>query len=169
MRAASASSSALARKVAKALRVVSGLGAGIGMAILGGLVFGLILHVFLKLSEGQATTKQTLGMVYWAGLIGYGLKTILSWIVLVVTQNVQLSALSVTSLMPDGNPQSLAFVLAGWFGDPFVWWMLAVLSIGAVIVHRLPMVRGATVVVATYTLLGAVMAAFTLIGSALSG
>lgn len=151
------------------LRVLVGLGAGLGVVLLGALVFGLVLHLFLKLSEGQGTVKHTLGIVYWSGLIAYGLKTLLSWIVVVLTGSMQMATLSAASLIPDPNPQSLSYVLAGLFGDPFVYWMLAVAVIGVSRVHLIPVVRAAVVVVATYVLLSAIPVGFTLLGQMVSG
>jgi hypothetical protein len=151
------------------LRIVSGLGAGFGVTILGGMIFALIVHLFLRLSEGSGRLGQTVGVVFWSGLIAYGLKTVLAWVVLVVTGSAQAAGLTLASLFPDPDPQSLPYLLATLFGDPFVWWMLAVAVIGMACAHRLTWGRAATVVAATYVLLSAVLVGFNLLGQAVSG
>ncbi|MBD3220709.1 hypothetical protein GF314_05660 [bacterium] len=151
------------------LRILSGLGAGFGVTILGGLVFALITHMFLKLSEGEGRLGQSVGVVFWAGLIAYGLKPIISWVILLATGSVHAAGLTVASLLPDPDPGSVTYVLASMFGDPFVWWMIGVVAIGMAIAHRMTFGRATTVVVATYLLLSAILVGFTLVGQAVSG
>lgn len=151
------------------LRLISGIGAGFGVVILGGLIFAIITHMFLKLSEGQGRIGQTVGVVFWSGLIAYGLKTVLSWVVLVVSGSVTAASLTAAALLASPDPQSIGYVLASMFGDPFVWWMLVVSAIGMTFSHRIPFARAATVVGATFMLLSAVLVGFTLLGQAVSG
>jgi hypothetical protein len=151
------------------LRVLSGLGAGFGVTILGGLIFALITHMFLKLSEGGGRLGQSVGVVFWAGLIAHGLKPIVSWIILVTTGSVTAAGLTAASLFADPDPGSTAYVLASVLGDPFAWWMIGVVAIGMAIAHRMTFGRAATVVVATYLLLSAILVVFALVGQAVSG
>jgi hypothetical protein len=146
------------------LRVLMGLGSGLSAAVFAILLPGLILHLFLRLSEGAGTARQTLGVVCWAGLIAYGLRTLLSWIIVAVTGSGVHAGLTAASLMPAGNPASLGHVIANLYGDPFVYWMLWVILLGVMQVHRLAFNRALTVIVATYVLLSAVPIGFTLLG-----
>lgn len=151
------------------LRVAAGLGAGFSVAIFAVLVPGLLLHVFLRLSEGQGTLRQTVGVVCWAGLIPYGLRTLLSWLVVILTGSGRLAGLTLASFLPDPNPQSVGYMLANLFGDPFLYWMLWVVVLGAMQAHRLSFNRTLMVVAATYVLLSAVPVGFSLLGQVLAG
>ncbi|MEZ4386677.1 MAG: YIP1 family protein [Candidatus Krumholzibacteriia bacterium] len=150
------------------LRVLTAVGAGLGVVV-SGLIFALVCHLFLRLSEGQGRLGQSVGVVFWAGLIAYGLKTILGWIVLVATGSVRATGLTAAALLPDANQQSVGVVVANLLGDPFAWWMLAVIALGMAVCHRLQVSRAAVVIVATYLLLGAVMVGLTLIQQFVSG
>jgi hypothetical protein len=150
------------------LRAFSALGGGVGV-VFGGLIFALFCHLFIRLSEGQGRLGQTVGVVFWAGLIAYAFKTLLAWIVLVVTGSVRLSSLSAAAFIGDGNPQSLPTLLGNLLGDPFVWWMLFVVMVGMAVAHKLAFARAATVVAATYLLLAAIMTGFSLVGTLVSG
>lgn len=133
------------------------------------LLTGLVLHSFLRLSEGKGKLRQTLGVVSWAGLIAYGLRTMLSWVIVAVTGSGTYAGLTAASLMSDANPSSVPFVVAGIYGDPFIYWMLWVVLIGVIVVHQLPRSRALIVVAATYVLLSIVPIAFTLLGQAVGG
>lgn len=150
------------------LRVFSGLGGGVGV-VLGGLIFALVCHLFIRLSEGQGRLGQSVGVVFWAGLIVYSFKTLLTWVVLVVTGSVTASSLTLAAVVGDGNPQSVPTMLGNLLGDPFVWWMLYVVMVGMAVAHRMAFNRAATVVVATYLLLVAIMTGFGLLGTLMSG
>jgi len=151
------------------LRLVSGFGAGIG-AWLMLLIPGLIYHLFLKLSEGKATVGQTLGVTYWAGLIPFGVKTVLSWVLLVLTGSVAAAqATGVAALLGDRDPQSLPFLLAAFFGDAFMIWYLVLLVLGFALVHGVSRQRAAVVTIATYVLVSAVQITLTLLGQAMGG
>lgn len=151
------------------LRVLMGLGSGLSAAVFAILIPGLVLHMFLRLSEGQGTARQTLGVVCWAGLIAYGLRTILSWFIVALTGSGTHAGLTVASLMQDANPSSLGYVIANLYGDPFVYWMLWVILLGIVQVHQLAFSRALTVLVATYVLLSAIPIGFTLLGQVFGG
>ncbi|MDY0109792.1 MAG: YIP1 family protein [Candidatus Krumholzibacteria bacterium] len=150
------------------LRLLTGLGAGLS-AVLAILLPGLVLHLFLRLSEGKGKLRQTLGVVSWAGLIAYGLRTVLSWAIVAATGSGTYAGLTAASLMPEANPSSVPFVVAGIYGDPFIYWMLWVVLIGVILVHQLPRSRALIVVAATYVLLSIVPIAFTLLGQAVGG
>jgi len=150
------------------LRVVTGLGAGVGVFV-GGAVFAMICHLFLKLSEGRGRMGQSMGVTFWAGLIAYGLKSLLSWGVLVATGSVKAMSLTAVALLPDFDPSSMPAMIASFFGDPFLWWMLVVVVIGMARAHTLPTRSAATVVVATYALLMALMIGLQVVSKALTG
>ena len=151
------------------LRVLVGLGAGLFGGILTILLPTLVLHLFLKLSEGQGQLKQSLGVVFWASLIAYGWRTLVSWVIVVVTGSSHWANLTVTGFLADVNPQSLPMTLAQLYGDPFMYWTLAVAVLGLAMAHRLTLGRVAVVTVATYVLLSAIPIAATLLGRAMSG
>ncbi len=151
------------------LRVVAGLGSGFSVALFAVLVPGLLLHLFLRLSEGQGSLRQTLGVVSWAGLTAYGVRTLLSWIIVILTDSGRRAGLTLASLLPEPNPQSVGYMLANLYGDPFAYWMLWVIVLGAMQTHRLAFGRALVVIAATYVLLSAVPIGFTLLGQTLSG
>lgn len=151
------------------LRVVSGLGAGIMVTIISIMLPALLMHVFMKLSGGKGEMSQSLGVIFWSGLIAYGLRTILSWIIIVITGSSLRASLTAATLMSDPNPNSVGYVIAGLYGDPFMYWTLFVAVIGMAIVHEVDRVRAATVVLATYVLLSAIPVGMTLLGQAVGG
>lgn len=151
------------------LRVLMGLGAGLSVLVFAVLLPGWLLHLFLRLSEGKGTVKQTIGVVCWAALIPYGLRTLLSWIIVVGTGSGRFAGLTLASVLPNPNPQSLTYTIAGVYGDPFTYWMLWVILLGVMIVHRLPFVRSLTVIAATYVLLSVFPIGGSLLGQVLAG
>ncbi len=151
------------------LRLLMGLGAGLSVVLFTLLVPGLLLHLFLRLSEGKGELRHTLGVICWAGLIPYALRTVLSWVVLVIFGSTRAAGLTLTMFMPDPNPQSMAYVAAGIYGDPFMYWMLYVVVLGIATVHKLTVARSAIVVAATYLLLSAVPVGMAMLGQMVSG
>lgn len=148
------------------LRVVIGLSTGLGVWVMV-LVFGLIYHLFLRLSEGKGSVGQSLGVVYWAGLVPYGLKTIVGWAILVATGSVTgAQATGLAFLVRDQGQKSVVYQLATWFGDAFAIWGTVLTIIGFAVVHRLPRRRAAIVTVAVYVLLAAVMIGISALGKA---
>lgn len=148
------------------LRLGVGLGTGFSIALFTVLVPGLLLHLFLRLSEGQGSLRQTLGVVSWAGLIPYGLRTVLSWIIVIVTGSGRQAGLTLASFLAEPNQRSVSYVAANMYGDPFIWWMLWVIVLGVMQAHRLAWGRAFGVTVATYALLSVVPLGFTLLGQA---
>ncbi len=140
-----------------ALRTWQGIQTGLGTTFIALLVPAVVLFGFCRLSEGTGSVKGTLGVVFWAGLILYGLKTILGWILLVLTGDVSLAYLSLQSVLPVQNPMHPAFAAAGLLGDPFFWWMLYVIALGLARVHRLAERRALVVVLASHGLFSAVL------------
>jgi hypothetical protein len=140
-----------------ALRTWQGIQTGLGSTFIALLVPAVVLFGFCRLSEGSGSFKGTLGVVFWSGLILYGLKTILGWIVLVLTGNVSLAYLSLQSVLPVQNPMHPAFAAAGLLGDPFFWWMLWVIALGLARVHRLAERRALVVVLASHGLFSGVL------------
>jgi hypothetical protein len=151
------------------LRLAAGLGSGFSVALFAVLVPGLLLHLFLRLSEGQGSLRQTLGVVGWAGLIPYGLRTLISWVIVVLTDSSRLAGLTLASVLPDPNPQSVAYITANLYGDPFMYWMLWVMVLGIMQTHRLAFGRALAVTAATFVLLSAIPIGFTLLNQVLTG
>ncbi len=143
------------------LRLWQGIQTGLGTTFIALLVPAVVLFGFCRLSEGTGSFKGTLGVIFWSGLIMYGLKTILGWVVLVATGNVALSYLSLQSFMPGQNPLHPLFAAAGLLGDPFFWWMLWVVALGLARVHRIAEQRALVVVLATHGLLSVVLIGIT--------
>ena len=150
------------------LRAIAGLGSGFSIALFAVLLPGLLLHLFLRLSEGRGRLRQTLGVVSWAGLIPYGLRTLLSWVIVILTDSGRLAGLTLASLLPDPNPQSVAYVAASLYGDPFTYWMLWIIVLGVMQAHRLAFGRALVVTAATYVLVSAVPIGFTLLNQILT-
>ncbi|HOX24882.1 MAG TPA: YIP1 family protein [Candidatus Krumholzibacteria bacterium] len=150
------------------LRIVMGLGAGLGVVLFAILVPAWVLHLFLRLSSGQGAARQTIGVVCWAAIIPYVLRTVLSWVILVGTGSGRSAGLTAASLLPDANPQSVSYTIASLYGDPFMYWMLWVVVLGVSQVHRLPVSRSVIVVAATFALLSVFPIGFTLLGQLFS-
>jgi hypothetical protein len=148
------------------LRVWQGIQTGMGTVFIALLVPAVVLFAFSRLSEGTGSFSGTLGVVFWSGLILYGLKTVLSWMVLVLTGSVRVSYLSLQSLVPQQNPFHPAYVASGLLGDPFMWWMLLVVALGLARVHAVSEKRALTVVLVTHGLLAGVMIGLVAVGRA---
>ena len=143
------------------MRFRQGIYSALGVVFFWLLVPATALYGFCRLSEGVGSFHGTLGVIYWAGLIAFGLKTLLGWLVLVISGDVALSYLSLQSLLSERNPMNPLFFVAGLLGDPFFWWMLWVVALGLARVHRIAEQRALVVVLATHGLFSVVLIGIT--------
>ncbi len=149
------------------LRFITGFGAGFGIWVVMA-IQALIYHLFLRLSEGKGTVGQSFGVVYWAALVPTLMKTLLSWIVIVVTDGAHLLRdTGLAALVPDKASDSLPYQLATFFGDVFSIWTVVLTIIGFAVVHRIARGRSALVTVLVYVLISACMIGLSLLGKAM--
>jgi hypothetical protein len=147
-----------------AKRIFQGLQSGLGVAIFALMIPALLHHLFSRLSGGEGKLKQTLGVVYWSGLVVFGLKTVLSWLVVVATGSGRWASLSTQALLPEQNPFDPVYVLASFFGDPFFYWTLWLVAVGLATVHRFSLGKGGIVVGAVHVLLSGIVLGLVLVG-----
>lgn len=109
--------------------VFSSLAAGFftGVVVLLG---GLILAFFARMSGGQGTVKQSLGVMAWASVISMGIGSLVKLPFILITESTHQSTLSLAALLPEADPSSTLFQVLSNFTDFFVWWSLIVLIIG---------------------------------------
>jgi len=144
-------------------RIWEGFKNGLNILIGFLLIPGSLLFLFMKLSGGKGKYGQSLAVVFWAGLIAFGLKSLVSWIILVLTESMRFATLNGVVFMSEFNPLSPLAVAAGLLGDPFFYWMLWVIVIGLAKVHGVPRSKAATVVFAMHILLSVIMIGVTLV------
>jgi hypothetical protein len=98
-------------------------------------LWSLVFVLFGRLSGGLATLKQVAGVVFWAGLVQYGLGVLVKW-PLVVAKG---SALEVNTglalLAPAARLDSFLYRFLTTFGDVFQWWFLVLTIIGIAVVN----------------------------------
>jgi hypothetical protein len=146
-----------------AQRIFQGLQSGLGIVLFAIMVPALLHHLFSRLSGGEGRLKQTLGVVYWSSLIVFGLKTVLAWIVVVVTGTGRWAGLSAQALLADQSPFNPLSVVASLFGDPFFYWTLWLVVVGLATVHRLSLGKAGIVVGAVHVLLSAMLVGLVLV------
>lgn len=94
------------------------------------IVFGLMLGFFIKLSGGQGSYPQALGIVHWAALIPYGLGTLVKLPLVINTGEFARITLSPAAFMPADSVGSFFFVMLAEFADVTIWWGLLVVVVG---------------------------------------
>ncbi len=124
-------------------RTLSSLGAG-STTWLMVIVFGFILGFFARMSGGQGSFKQALGVASWGALIPFVVATLIKAPLVLATGSIYGVSLGLAALMPGLEPSSPLFQVLSTYGDFFSWWGLAVLVIGFQRVFK--MSRGAAVV-----------------------
>lgn len=124
-------------------RVLKSIGGGFTTWI-SMLVFGFVLGFFARMSGGQGTFKQALGIVSWGAVIPFGLAPLIKTPLVMATESVYRVNLGLAALLPDADPSSILFQILSAYGDFFTWWGLIVLVIGFERVFKLG--RGAAAI-----------------------
>ncbi len=101
------------------------------------IVFGFILGFFVRMSGGQGSFKQALGVVSWASLIPFGIGTLIKLPLVVMTESMYRVNIGLAAFAPGDDPTSALRQVLMSYGDFFTWWGLAVLVIGFAHVFKL--------------------------------
>lgn len=110
-------------------RILQSLGAGLSTWVMI-LILGFALGFFARMSGGQGSFKQALGIVHWASLIPFGLVIIVKTPLIMMTESMMQVNIGLVALLPDADPGSALSQILGTYGDFSNWWGLAVLVIG---------------------------------------
>ncbi len=94
------------------------------------LLFSLILGFFGRMSGGQGSFKQALGVGSWASIIPFGLASIVKLPLVLVTESVFTVNIGLAALLPDADPSSAIYQVLMTYGDLFTLWGVVVLVIG---------------------------------------
>ena len=94
------------------------------------LLFGFILGFFARMSGGQGTFKQALGVVSWGALIPFGIGSIVKVPLVLMTESIYKVTIGLAALIPGREPSSTLSQILMTYGDFFTWWGLVVLVIG---------------------------------------
>jgi hypothetical protein len=110
-------------------RAVSAVGAGFSTWIMV-LVFGLVLGFFARMSGGQGTMKQAIGIVSWGALIPFTIASVVKLPLILATESVFRVSFSLAALIPGLEAGDKLFTVLSSFTDVFTVWGLVVLVIG---------------------------------------
>jgi hypothetical protein len=94
------------------------------------IVFAYLLGFFTRMSGGQGTFKQALGVVSWASIIPFGLASLVKLPLVLQTESMVEVNLGLVALAPGADPGSALFAILSSYGDFLTWWGLVVLVIG---------------------------------------
>lgn len=116
------------------------------------LMGGVILGFFARLSGGQGTTRQAIGIMAWSSVISVGLGTLAKLPLMLITESTFQSTISLAALLPELAPSSTLYLVLAYFTDFFTWWSLVVLIIGFERVFQLNRVPAALTVLLPWAL-----------------
>jgi len=94
------------------------------------LLFSLILGFFGRMSGGQGTFKQALGLGSWAAVIPFGLASVVKLPLVLATESVFTVNIGLAALLPEADPGTPIYQILMTYGDLFTLWGVAVLVIG---------------------------------------
>ncbi|MHB8079210.1 MAG: Yip1 family protein [Candidatus Krumholzibacteriia bacterium] len=118
-------------------------------------VAGLVFLLFGRLAGGTGTFRQVMGVVFWAGLISYGLGTLVKLPLVLAKHSVMEVSTGLGAFAP-GDPLSLGYQLLGIF-DLFSIWAVAVMVIGFEKIHGFARGKAVVVTVLPWLLMSLVM------------
>ncbi len=110
-------------------------------------LFGFILGFFVRMSGGQGSFRQALGVVTWASLIPLGIGTLVKLPLVLVTESMYRVTIGLAAFVPGDNPLSVWHQVLMSYGDFFTWWGVAVLVMGFARVFKLSMRAAAVAVI----------------------
>ncbi len=94
------------------------------------LIFGLVLGFFVRLSGGEGSFKQALGIVSWGSLPVFVVSSLIKLPLILQTESVLNVNIGLAALLPDSEFGSALFHALVIYGDFFMWWGLFLLVIG---------------------------------------
>ena len=118
-----------AMNISPAKRLLQSAGAAFTTIIMM-VIFSLIIGFFARMSGGQGTFRQALGLGSWSALIPFGIASCVKLPLVLATESVFAVNLGLAALLPDGDPTSPLYQVLMTYGDLFTWWGLVVLVIG---------------------------------------
>lgn len=145
-----------------AKRLFQSVGAGLTTWVMV-ILFSFILGFFARMSGGQGTFRQALGIGSWSALIPFGLASIVKMPLVLATESVFAVNIGLAALLPGGDPGSVPYQVLVTYGDLFTWWGLVVMIIGYQIVFRMTQKAAAVSVILPWILLAAIPLGLTLL------
>jgi len=145
-----------------AKRLLQSVGAGLTTWVLV-ILFSFILGFFARMSGGQGSFRQALGIGSWSALIPFGLGSLVKMPLVLATESVFSVNIGLAALLPDGDPTSVLYQVLMTYGDLFTWWGLVVLIIGYQIVFQMTQKAAAVSVILPWILLSAIPLGLTLL------
>jgi hypothetical protein len=137
-------------------RVGSGLGGGIGTWV-SAFLLAAILHGFCRMSGGKGRFKHMLSLVYWTGLIPFGLAHLLRLPLVLIKESQIGVTLGLGALAGGLGYTSFVYQLLVTYGDFAIWWALVLLVIGVKEVYELSRAAATVTVILPWALLSGVM------------
>ena len=110
-------------------RAIQAIGGGFTTLVLV-LLFSLILGFFARMSGGQGSFRQALGLGTWAAVIPFGLASLVKLPLVLITESVFTVNIGLAAILPEGDPSSAVYQVLMTYGDLFSLWGVAVLIIG---------------------------------------
>ncbi len=127
------------------------------------LLFGFILGFFARISGGQGSMRQALGIVSWASLIPFGVAMVIKLPLIMMTESAFRITLGLAAFAPGDNPMSPLHQFLMTYGDFFTWWGLAVLVVGFERVFKLSRGTAAVAVILPWAVASAIPLGISLI------
>jgi len=136
-------------------RILQSIGAGLTTWVLI-ILFSFILGFFARMSGGEGTFRQVLGLGVWSAVIPFGFASLVKLPLVLVTESVFAVNLGLAALLPDGDPGMPLYQVLMTYGDLFTWWGLIVLIIGFHRVFGMSQKTAAISVILPWILLSAI-------------
>jgi len=136
-------------------RITQAVGAGLTTWVLV-LIFSASIGFFARMSGGQGTMRQALGVGSWSAILPFGIASIVKLPLILATESVFAVNLGLVALLPGGDPGSPLYQILLTYGDLLTWWGLVVLIIGYRQVFGMTTNAAAIAVILPWILLSAV-------------
>ena len=133
-------------------RLATGLGAGVSSWVMT-LIFGAVIALFARLSGGNGTLKQTLGVASWAALLPFGVGSLIKLPLVLLQESAVRVSIGLAAFAQGLDAHSFTYQALVTYGDFTSWWGLAVIVVGLEQVHGLQRGPAVTVTLLTWLLL----------------
>jgi len=120
------------------------------------ILFSLILGFFARMSGGQGTFRQAMGVGMWASVIPFGIASLIKLPLVLATESVFAVNLGLAALLPNSEPGSALYQVLMTYGDLLTWWGLIVLVIGFRQVFGMPQKTAVVSVILPWILMSAI-------------
>ena len=143
-------------------RLLQSLGGGFTTWVMV-MLFSVILGFFARMSGGQGTFRQALGVGSWGAVVAFGVASVIKLPLVLATESVFTVNLGLAALLPEGDPSTPLYQVLMTYGDLFTWWGLVVLIIGFRQVFQMTQKAAAVSVILPWMLLSAIPLGMTLL------